>query len=170
LRSGASTSCGCSTHQSRALANTKHGHAKLGQVSTEYQSWRDMRNRCTNPNTTGFPDYGGRGITVCERWSKFENFLADMGMKPSKQHSIERKDNNGNYTPDNCRWATLYDQLRNTSRSRMIDVNGRPMCITDAAIAFGINKETLRNRINKGWSVTDALTIAPSLSNRRSRT
>jgi hypothetical protein len=106
LRVGKVTSCGC--------GRVKHGHARhVGERSPEYQAWENMKQRCYNPNTTRYDDWGGRGIRVCDRWLKFENFLADMGLRPSAGHSIDRIDNDGNYEPGNCRWATRSQQQRN---------------------------------------------------------
>ena len=95
----------------------KHGHAFAGRRSSEYRTWYAMKQRCTNPNVEHYDRYGGRGITVCERWANsFCNFLADMGLKPSRRHSIDRVNNDGNYEPGNCRWATQKEQANNCSR------------------------------------------------------
>ena len=103
----------------------RHGLSR----TREYNIWANMKDRCFNPNSCNFPKYGGRGITVCDRWLSFENFIADMGFRPSESHSIERKSNDGDYTPDNCVWATPMEQQRNRRKSefagvRQID-NGR---------------------------------------------
>lgn len=105
LKRGNTKSCGCLAQESR----TKHG----GCSSAEYRIWSGMIQRCTNPNAPGYENYGGRGIKVCKRWIEFANFLADMGGKPSPQHSLDRKNNDGDYELNNCRWATRLEQARN---------------------------------------------------------
>ena len=119
LTQGQARSCGCLLRETaRNLIATKHprlrhGHAKKGRVTREFRTWDAMRQRCLNPNDQKYKDYGGRGIKICKRWlDSFENFLADMGPKP-KGKSIDRRDNDGDYTPKNCRWATPLEQRQN---------------------------------------------------------
>jgi hypothetical protein len=128
LRTGKVKSCGCLNRQPiTGSAVLSHGHTSGCKVSGTYASWLNIKQRCTNPNNPKYADYGGRGITVCERWLKsFENFLADMGEKPEGAGwSIDRfPDNNGNYEPGNCRWATDGQQRLNKRTTRLITWRG----------------------------------------------
>ena len=143
LRSGHTSSCGCLKNEKTTERNFKHG---MVGTST-HRIWTGMKQRCTNPNDTTYRNYGGRGITVCERWDKFDNFYADMGKRP-KGMSIERKDNNGNYCPENCCWETRWNQARNRRSNRIIKYEGREQCMADWADEFGVDRGTLRQRLN----------------------
>ncbi len=136
----------------------KHGFATHGRVSPEYRTWAGMRSRCLNNRNPKFPDYGGRGITVCARWNDFEAFLFDMGNRPSKSHSIERKDVDGNYEPSNCKWATAAEQSNNKRCNRMIEINGVIKNATQWSKEFGIKSKTVLQRIYYGWNPVDAVT------------
>lgn len=125
LRNGHTKSCGCLV---RDLA-TKHGHNTGAGKSAEYHSWDAMKQRCLNPKHRRFIDWGGRGIKVCDRWLSFENFLQDMGLKPSRSHTIDRIDNDRNYEPSNCRWATTAEQAIN-KRVRKDSIKNRHAVIS----------------------------------------
>ena len=115
LRSGATVSCGC-YHQQKARGTAKHGHNRPGRRTAEYSTRSSMINRCSNPSNDHYHRYGGRGITVCERWREdFRKFLFDMGNRPGPGYSIDRINNDGNYEPSNCRWATADQQYENRS-------------------------------------------------------
>jgi len=119
LKRGSTVSCGCRRAHRLPLMNMKHGAAKRGERRPEYGIWAGIIQRCTNPNLERYVDYGGRGITVCPRWtSSFEAFLLDVGARPSSIHSIDRIDPNGNYEPGNVRWATPIEQRHNRRDGR----------------------------------------------------
>lgn len=114
LRNGHTRSCGCLSRDTTRGRSTTHGYAPRGRRQPEYRAWQALIQRCTNPSVHNYHRYGGRGISVCARWlHDFPSFLADMGPKPSRAHSIERKDNAGNYEPGNCCWATATEQAAN---------------------------------------------------------
>lgn len=159
LQSGATRSCGC-LNRERVARITKHGNFRTGvKKSNEFSSWSSMRDRCNCHAATQFHLYGGRGIKICSRWDSFENFLADMGPCPSAKHSIDRfPDNNGNYEPGNCRWATDREQCNNKRNNRVIEFRGKRQTAAQWAEELGINVETLYCRLNKlGWSDSRAL-------------
>ncbi len=154
LKSGATRSCGCLNDEARRV--TIHGATQHGQTR-EYKAWHHMKQRCLNPKTKRFSRYGGRGIAICDRWlNSFENFLSDMGKCPSGM-SIERENNDGNYEPGNCRWATTSEQNRNTSRKRLVTFNGLTLNLADWQKRTGIPHATLHYRL-KNWSVERAFT------------
>jgi len=114
LRRGKKKSCGCLNRELRLARNTKHGMARRGQEHPLYWAWHEMVRRSTDPRNPDYPNYGGRGITVCERWrGDFASFVADVGQRPSKLHSIDRVDNDGHYQPGNVRWANPNEQALN---------------------------------------------------------
>jgi len=125
----------------------------------EYSVWQGMIRRTTNPSDRSFHLYGGRGIVMCSRWRHdFGAFMADMGPRPSRKHTIERDDNDGDYEPGNCRWATRSEQMRNTRRTRWIEYDGRRQCLADWAQEVGISAALLRARLDTlGWSIEEAL-------------
>lgn len=135
----------------------RHGNCVGGKNTPTYHVWQDMLKRCSNPNAQGYERWGGRGIKVCERWRKFENFLADMGQRPNAELSLDRIDNNGNYEPGNCRWATWEEQCSNRRDNRLLTVNGVTQTLTRWATQIGINPITLRTRIRRGWDHRDAV-------------
>lgn len=158
LRRGNTSSCGCLQREWARVGQIVHGHSRNGHRSAEYHTWHGMKRRCNDPNSTNYRNYGGRGIRVCERWNSFENFLLDMGHKPTPKHSLDRIDNNGRYTPENCRWATETEQKRNTRRNRLISFRGETHCLIKWAELISMKYLTLYYRICRGWSIERALT------------
>jgi hypothetical protein len=139
---------------------TIHGHRKRSYKSSEYLAWDHMKQRCFNPNSKNYKHYGGRGIKVCDRWvNSFENFYNDMGAKPSKEHSIDRINNDGNYEPGNCRWATNIEQQRNRTNSRLIKIDGKAKTVSEWAEITGVSKYVIRQRLDKGVKTKEL--IAP---------
>jgi hypothetical protein len=140
----------------RQSPNFKHG----GRYTAEYRAWSQMKHRCSCPTMNDFSHYGGRGIKVCEAWmNSFAQFLVDMGPRPSPKYSIDRRDNDGNYEPGNCFWATIAQQNRNTRQNRLITYNGKTQCVTDWAKELGMVPVTLFTRVGKlHWSDEKALT------------
>jgi hypothetical protein len=117
-----------------------------------------MRARCSNPNTIGWHRYGGRGISVDPRWDDFTVFFTDMGPRPGPKYTVDRIDGNGNYGPENCRWATRLEQAQNTSRVHLVTWDGQTRTIAEWARIAGINKDTIRGRLRRGLSPAEALT------------
>ena len=155
LRSKRTQSCGCLQREAVAKAAATHGLCDL----LEYNSWDSMIQRCTNPNNDHFADYGGRGIRICQAWHEnFMVFYEDLGSRPGPEYSLERIDNDGNYEPGNCRWATQKQQCRNTRTNRNLTHNGKTLCVAAWAEQLGMSRFTLYNRLRSGWSVKKALT------------
>lgn len=145
LSSGHTTSCGCRRKEAPA-ANIIHGLSK----TRAHRIWRKMLERCNNPKARHFEDYGGRGIKVCERWREFTNFYADMGDPPDGL-SIDREDNDGDYTPENCRWATDLQQAANKRTTHRIERDGVTLTITEWCERLGLKRNTVEKRIAAGW-------------------
>ena len=150
LISGRHKSCGCGIALSN-ISRTTHGHTKRTGKSREYACWQAMKSRCYNSKLAYFEYYGARGIKICDRWlNSFEDFYADMGPRPSSRHSIDRRDNDGNYEPGNCHWAVKKQQMRNRRNTTMIEVNGENIPMRDAADRAGLPYSTVRFRMKKG--------------------
>ncbi len=173
-RTGNTNSCGCLHREFHSKRVRTHGHAGCSTGPSKrlptkvYRTWRGMITRCTNDKYPCWKNYGGKGITVCERWLTFENFLADMGEPPTAAHSLDRINNDGNYEPSNCRWATPKQQARNTSRNRFITFNGQSKTMAEWAEECGIGYMALRARIDYyQWPLERALTQPQAAPRRR---
>lgn len=167
LKMGKSKSCGCI----RDKINTEHFKTHGLSGSKEHRAWTHMKDRCNNPNDKGYPHWGGRGITVCKRWMKFENFLKDMGSAPSPKHSIDRIDNDKGYSKKNCRWAT-YKQQGNNKRNNVppLTYNGQTKTQVDWAEMLKIDRRTLWMRLRSGWSVEKTLSTPVRKLTKRIKT
>lgn len=149
LMLGRTESCGCLQRERAAAGARKHGRS----THPIYHSWWGMRARCYNKSYDHWSDYGGRGIKVCPRWrDSFENFLADMGASWAPGLSVDRINNDGDYSPENCRWATRSEQVRNTRRTRMVTIDGVRDCISAHAERLGVPASRLVARLKLGWS------------------
>ena len=153
LKQGRIRSCGCLSADMTGDRFRKHG----AHGSPEYRIWNSMRQRCGNPNNDHYAAYGGRGITVCKRWTKFENFFADMGKRP-EGCSIDRIRNSGNYSPSNCRWATRKQQQRNRRTNRIVAFREEHRCLADWCERLQLPYHRTQQRLDLGWSVTRAFT------------
>lgn len=152
LRTGLAYACGCK------MAQVTHGKSR----TPEFMAWSGMLQRCSNPNAKSYPNYGGRGIQVCDRWNpakggSFENFLEDMGTRPSEDLSIDRIDNSGPYSSGNCRWTDRKTQLRNTRKNTFISFEGEELCLAAWAERLGVWSSTLLSRL-KRWPLQVAMT------------
>ena len=151
--SGKIISCGCALKEFVGSINRTHGQSK----TKEHQAWCWMRVRCNNKNRQTWHNYGGRGIKVCRRWNKFENFLADMGLAPDGKQTVERIDNNGNYEPKNCKWASREEQAKNTRRNVYLTYMGKTLIVVDWAKRLGISPYTIYNRKKRGLTDSECL-------------
>lgn len=158
LRHGKTTSCGCALRDFVHAVLRKHGHRRGGAAgekpSAEYTCWSNMKARCFNSTARDWENYGGRGITVCDRWqgeTGFERFLADMGPKPSSRHTIDRIDSDGDYEPANCHWALPSEQARNRRSNRQVTAFGRTMLAIEWAEETGLSPKLICERLDEGW-------------------
>lgn len=184
LRNGTIRSCGCLRREQgsalganrdylakRSESITKHGHKRRGAVTAEYRTWLGMKRRCEDAAYKDYPNWGGRGIVVCDRWHKsFEAFLADMGPRPSSKHSIDRKDSNGPYSPENCRWTTPAGQGETKRTNIAVTVQGRNFeSLAAACRHFGVGVTVASERIANGIDSATAVSHVGRLPARRSR-
>lgn len=158
LKSGNIKSCGCyaveCARKQHALNFVTHGMSQ----KSEFNIWQHMKDRCNNPNNDSYKYYGERGITVCDRWlHSFEAFYADMGPRPSRGHSIDRIDVNGNYEPGNCRWATNEEQARNKRRTIMGITPDGVMCVEEIVAKYGLTRHVVCKRIRQGLTGQDLI-------------
>jgi hypothetical protein len=137
---------------------TKHGHSRNGRISKLLRTWWAIKSRCGDPDN---PNYGGRGIAVCQRWrDSFEAFAEDMGEPPSPGHSIERLDVDGPYSPENCIWADWFVQQNNTRKNIRFEFEGRIQTLSQWVREFGVSYQTVYQKIRKGWGFEDAVDYA----------
>lgn len=154
LLNGNTKSCGCIQRERASETHKTHGMT----LTSEYRIWRTMKARCLNEKNANYSRYGGRGIKVCDRWlESFENFLADMGEKPEGL-SLDRIDVDGDYTPKNCRWATVGEQATNRRNNRYVEFDGKKLTISEWARVTNLKPGLIKNRLDAGWSAEKALT------------
>lgn len=147
-------SCGCLRDEKARITQTTHGRSG----TPEYYSWSSMKARCLKPNHENYHNYGGRGITICDRWlNSFDNFLADIGTRPTNKHTLDRIDVNGNYEPSNCRWATAKEQAQNRRTSIFLPLNGVVKTVEGWSKQTGLSKSTIYRRIQIGWDAKKTL-------------
>jgi hypothetical protein len=158
LRSGRTRSCGCLRRENSQ--DMRYTHRMTG--TPEYYAWNNMRKRCLDPTGKSYANYGGRGITICDAWlDSFDRFYADLGPRPGPGYTVERRDNNLGYHPDNCSWETRKVQARNTRTNRLVTLNGRTATLTEWLETAIVSKATVYRRLNRGWSIEHALTTPP---------
>jgi hypothetical protein len=169
LVAGISKSCGCLQKELMAARSLTHGATTRDDRWPEWGIWRAMINRCYRPKTKSYPNYGGRGISVCDRWrfgdgskTGFECFIEDVGRRPSPDLSLDRyPDNDGNYEPGNFRWATSSEQQLNSRSAVVLEFGGKRLSMQDWADSTGIPYKALSSRLSRGWTVERALTQTP---------
>lgn len=141
----------------RSLAKTTHGFTKHGKLHPLYQCWHGIKRRCLNPKRKDYPYYGGRGIKICERWMSFGNFRDDMYESWKPGLTIERRDNDKDYCPENCYWATREQQALNTRQVHLVTIDGVTKCMAEWQRFSGLKRYTFYGRIIRGWTVEDAV-------------
>lgn len=161
LRNGDVRSCGCLKAYVQSQPRT-HGFSG----TRVHRQWKSMRKRCRSSNSSDYRHYGGRGIKVCERWEEFSNFLSDMGPPPDDKSTIERINNDGNYEPSNCRWATQSEQVLNTRRTVYVEHNGQKVPLHSLLKNSPVSREGLKRRLSIGWSLEKALSV-PSRTRKK---
>lgn len=165
LRFGSVKSCGCL--KSERSSEIIHGHSRKIGHTISYRCWNGMLQRCQNQNHESYHHYGGRGITVCQRWQKFENFLADMGEKPEGK-TLDRIENDNGYFKENCRWATQIEQKNNTRRNVFLLYKGDSKTIAEWSRQLALSVSTIRKRIKLGWD-SDKILSTPISENCRNK-
>jgi hypothetical protein len=160
LRQGRKNRCSSKVHRIRKPSVTV-------EYKSEYQSWLSMRERCNNTKHKKYKVYGGRGITICERWNDFKSFLMDMGRKPDPKFTIERDDVNGNYEPANCRWIDRKDQGRNKRNSVFVTYNGKRMLLIDVVDDLGLSRSAVYGRLQNGWTLAQAIALPIKITKPR---
>ena len=156
LQNGNTQSCGCNT-------NFKHGESR-GSRTPEYRIWKQMRIRCNNSTVPEWKNYGGRGIKVCKRWETYTNFLMDMGRRPSKNYSLNRIDNDGDYEPINCEWSTRKQQARNTQNTKYLIWHGEIKPQSEIAEILNVDYNLFRRKIYLGWTPEECAQKLPKLT------
>lgn len=151
----------CNVEGHRYIKPAKHGCARKGKTKPIFNIWVSMWQRCSNPNNSAWKRYGGRGIKVCRRWEIFQNFKADMGERPSSNHSIERVDNDGDYTPHNCRWGTKKEQANNRISNTIITAFGKRKTIAQWSEITGLSVKSISGRRRSGWCDEAIVTTKP---------
>ena len=157
LSAGRTQSCGCLRNERTSKATIKRNTTHGLSHKNEYFIYHDMHRRCYVKSNKRYKNYGGRGIGVCERWHNFECFFEDMKERPSKNHSIDRINTEGNYSPENCKWSTLTEQANNRTNNHYLIIDEIKMTMMEASLKYKINYSKLRSRLQRGWPVERAI-------------
>jgi hypothetical protein len=163
VKSGNSLSCGCYQKELASLRRTSHGKS----ATPTYAAWNTMRQRCSNPNNGKFKNYGARGITVCDRWNTFENFLEDMGERPHGL-TLDRINNSLGYFKGNCRWASQQDQQNNRRNNKLVEFDGKTMTVAQWERHLGVAKDFLKRRLLEGFSMERAINTPKRILSKKS--